>query len=88
MQHAVCSPRFGSAEESITIAKRIAAIAVGLNAEGKIQIGVISQLPDGACLEVCGEGFNERTIKVRWREQFYYVFLQDVELPESLAVYA
>jgi hypothetical protein len=45
------------------------------------KLGMITQLPAGAILQACGPGFNERTIKVRWAEGMYFVFLQDVEDP-------
>jgi len=73
---------------TIILSKKIAAIGAALNEDGKIRMGVISQLPDGANLEVCGDGFNDRTIKVRWQEQFYFVFMQDVEVPLSFAATA
>jgi hypothetical protein len=52
------------------------------NAE-EAKLGMITQLPAGAVLHVCGPGFNERTLKVRWAEGMYFVFLQDVEDPLS-----
>ncbi|MGA8028311.1 MAG: hypothetical protein WB992_14300 [Bryobacteraceae bacterium] len=67
----------------IILFKNIAAIGANLGEDGKIRMGVMSQLPEGADLEICGEGFNDRTIKVRWQEQFYFIFLQDVELPQT-----
>jgi hypothetical protein len=43
------------------------------------------QLPRGATLEVCGDGFNERTVKVRTNNRYYFVFRQDIEAPRAMA---
>jgi len=46
---------------------------------------MITQLPEGAELELCGEGFNERTVRVRWAEGFYFVFLQDLDVARTMS---
>jgi hypothetical protein len=48
-------------------------------AEGE-RFGPICRLPQAACLEVCGDGFNDRTVKVRYAHRSYFVFLQDLDL--------
>jgi hypothetical protein len=64
-----------------SLSKNIAGIQVLPAADaGEPRLGMITQLPQGAELEVCGEGFNERTVRVRWAEGFYFVFLQDLEI--------
>jgi hypothetical protein len=65
--------------------KNIAAIQVlptGNSEEPRL--GMITQLPAGAELQVCGEGFNERTMKVQWAGGLYFVFLQDVDSPLTM----
>lgn len=49
-------------------------------ADPGIHSGQITVIPKDACLQVCGVGFNDRTIKVRWDNRLCYVFLQDVSL--------
>ncbi len=44
-----------------------------------MRLGTIVQLPEGAQVHVCGEGFDDRTTKVSWEGGFYYIFLEDVE---------
>jgi hypothetical protein len=39
----------------------------------------ITKLPKGAQLQIWAKGFNERTVKVKWKDSFYFVFLQDLE---------
>lgn len=46
---------------------------------GDVRLGPISKIPEGANIECCGQGFNERTVKVRWRGMIYFVFVQDLE---------
>jgi hypothetical protein len=41
--------------------------------------GRISVLPEGATVETCGDGFNCRTLKVRYGSSFFYVFVRDLE---------
>lgn len=72
----------------MTLSKVIAAINIRETEDGHTRMGLIAQLPQGAQLEICGEGFNERTVKVRWKNQFYFVFLQDVEEPAPRALAA
>lgn len=47
--------------------------------DGKERLGRLCFLPRGAELENCGDGFNRRTMKVRHKRAFYFVFLRDLE---------
>jgi hypothetical protein len=47
--------------------------------KGKLRLGTLIRLPDGAEVEVCGEGFNDRTAKVILGESTYYVFVDDLQ---------
>ncbi len=71
-----------SVPQSFTLAKNIAAIELQSTEKGEERLGVISQLPRDAHLRVCGDGFNPRTVKVRCLGRYYFVFLQDIEVPE------
>lgn len=65
----------------LTLLKKISAIQLS-TAEGVPgKLGVITQLPSGATIDICGEGFNERTAKVRYCEGYFFVFLQDLQEP-------
>jgi hypothetical protein len=66
----------------ITLSKTIAAVNICKGDDGSARMGLIAQLPKGADLEICGEGFNERTLKVRWENQLYFVFSQDIVPPK------
>ena len=65
--------------------KNIAAIQVlPDDGRGEPRLGTITQLPYGAELRICGDGFNERTVRVQWAQGTYFVFLQDIEVPAML----
>ncbi|MGC2657793.1 MAG: hypothetical protein WA324_07430 [Bryobacteraceae bacterium] len=61
------------------LSRNIAAIQVEPYGRESSRLGVITQLPEGAELDPCGDGFDERTIKVKWQGSCYFVFLQDLE---------
>jgi hypothetical protein len=63
-----------------TLCKNIAAIQIRPAGNGEEHLGLLSQLPKGAELHICGDGFNSRTVKVEWRGHFYFVFMQDIEI--------
>jgi hypothetical protein len=64
---------------SYTLSRRVAAIRLTRAADGyRGKLGEIVQLQPGSRLDCCGDGYNERTIKVHYAGDFYFVFLQDV----------
>lgn len=76
-------PANNYAERICTLAKRVAAIPMIPTENGRAKLGSISQLPLGAQVEVFGEGFDNRTLKVRFNDGFYFVFSEDLELPRA-----
>jgi hypothetical protein len=66
------------AQRAYAIRNNIAAIElVGSEKEGA-RLGAVMQLPSGSRVEVCGSGFNERTVKIRSNDHYYFVFWQDL----------
>jgi hypothetical protein len=65
-------------QQTYTLSRKIAAIQLVANGCGEAQLGIVSQLLPGAHLHLCGNGFNEQTVKVRCESGFYFVFLQDI----------
>jgi hypothetical protein len=61
------------------LAKNAPAMQVIPDGSGKLRMGTLIRLPDGAEVELCGEGFNDRTAKVHWAGATYYVFLDDLQ---------
>ncbi|HZQ54388.1 MAG TPA: hypothetical protein VFB14_19455 [Bryobacteraceae bacterium] len=48
-----------------------------------VPLGPIIKIPIGARLDICGGGFDERTVKVRCADAYYFVFVQDLEMQQS-----
>lgn len=66
-------------ERSQILSRTIAGIQL-LPVDGKQgRLGNVTQLGPGSRLDFCGDGYDARTIKVRCRGNFYFVFLQDLE---------
>lgn len=72
------APRAHRVPLSHSLAKNIAAIELGAAENGKPRLGPVLQLPNGSLLDVCGDGFNERTIKIRSNGKYYFVFKSDL----------
>jgi len=69
-----------------TLLKRVAAIRLTRAAHGcQGKLGELVQLQPGTRLECCGDGYNERTIKVYCGGTFYFVFRQDIADAEEHA---
>ena len=79
---ALFTPEYNSVEATITVPKEISALEL-VQTEAGERLGQIAAVPKGTCLELCGSGFNERTIKVRFEKHLYFVFLQDLAPPED-----
>lgn len=76
---ALSVPQYHVPVEVRIVPARISAIPV-LAADDGGRLGAITQLPRGAELQISGDGFNERTIKVRCQDSFYFVFRDDIEI--------
>lgn len=69
----------GPAQSTYTLPRNISAIQVLSAAEGSTRMGTILQLPAGTQVRVCGDGFNERTVKVSCEGGYYFLFFEDLE---------
>jgi hypothetical protein len=74
--------------QSYVLSEEILAMELAEDGTGDIRLGPLSALPEGVEIELCGDGFNDRTAKIRWRGRFYFIFLQDLENQSALAQYA
>lgn len=72
-----------SLQQSIILCKNISALAVEADERGRQRCGLIEQLPTGSSVMLIGDGFNDRTVKVQCNGRCYFVFLQDIEDPDS-----
>lgn len=64
-------------EGTATLSKRVAAIRLLQQATGNGKLGPITQL-DPCLVDLCGPGYNDRTVKVRLNDQCYFVFRDDL----------
>ncbi|MBV9766299.1 MAG: hypothetical protein JOZ48_15740 [Acidobacteriaceae bacterium] len=69
----------GSPKKTYILPRNIAAIQAISDGQGHTRMGTILQLPEGTQVDVCGDGFNDRTVKVSCQSGFYFIFLEDVE---------
>ncbi len=65
-------------ESLYRLSDAISAFEIDADKNGSERLGPVCTLPAGANLKACGEGFNERTLKVSCDERSYFVFLQDL----------
>ncbi len=79
-QEALFIPYGAASGLTVSLSKSISAIRLQQKENGMgAELGAISQLGPGNTLVFCGEGFDERTVKVRVNDSFYFVFAEDVE---------
>ena len=52
---------------------------------GSVRLGLLTQLPQGAEIEIGGAGFNDKTVRVRCGTAAYFVFLDDLDLVKKYA---
>jgi len=69
----------GYSKTFYTLAKNTSAIQIIPDGNGRIRLGTLLQLPEGAQVEVNGEGFDDKTSRVTWEGASYYIFLNDVQ---------
>ena len=65
-------------ERSVSLCRPITGVQLMPREQGCAGLA-FSELPEGATVEVCDYGYNERTAKVRANGQYYFVFLQDID---------
>jgi hypothetical protein len=73
-------------EKSFKLWRNITVIRLVTNQKGDLRYAGISELPKGAEVDLCGMGFNERTVKLRWQGEFFIAFVQDLECPVMSAL--
>jgi hypothetical protein len=70
-------------QRSTILQKNIVAMALESPEDGTAPHVSLTQLPSGAEVAIVGEGFNDRTVKVHCNDRSYFVFMQDIEGPDS-----
>jgi hypothetical protein len=71
------------AQGPVILAEPIAAIQVlPARENGLLRLGLLSRLPAGAVLHICGDGFDKLTAKVLVDGQYYFVFREEIGWPQ------
>jgi hypothetical protein len=58
----------------------LCAMQANADSHGLCKMGLLTQITPNFPIEVCGEGFNEKTVRVRVKGQFYFVFREDLRV--------
>ena len=58
--------------------KNTLAIQAFPDGEGRLRMGTLIQLPQGAKVEMSGEGFDGRTARISWEGVSYFIFQDDI----------
>jgi hypothetical protein len=66
--------------------KNTPAIQIIPDGYDRIRMGTLLQLPEGAQVEINGEGFDDRTVRIAWEGNCYYAFREDLEGAERFKV--
>lgn len=69
---------------AVTLSRSVSAIQLVRRDDGTGKLGLLTQLSPGTQIILCGDGFNNRTIKVSAHGQCYFVFAHDLE-PQGFA---
>lgn len=65
-------------DNPVVLRKDIAAIQALSGGCGRPGLGIVLRLPRGLQVEVCGGGFSERTVKIRSKNDFFFVLRQNI----------
>ena len=59
--------------------KNTSAIQAFPDGEGRLRMGTLIQLPQGAKVELSGDGFDGRTARITWEGVCYFIFRDDIQ---------
>ena len=59
--------------------KNTCAIQAFQDGEGRLRMGTLIQLPEGAKVELSGDGFDGRTARITWEGVCYFIFRDDIQ---------
>ena len=59
--------------------KNTSAIQAFQDGEGRLRLGTLIQLPEGAKVELSGDGFDGRTARITWEGVSYFIFRDDIQ---------
>ena len=79
------SPVFAAdyARTFCVLPKNTSAIQIIPDGYNRIRMGTLLQLPEGVRVEINGEGFDDRTVRIVWEGVCYYAFREDLAAAET-----
>ena len=83
--HPFSIPKCDAVEQTVRLEKDISAIELEPGENGEAKLGRITPLLRGTKLDICGAGFNDRTVRARAYGRYYFIFRQDIETPQSFS---
>jgi hypothetical protein len=78
IEDSLYKPKMSTSPLSRSLSKNISAIELNGLENGQARLGPVLQLPSGAQVEVCGDGFNDRMVKIRSNGKYYFAFRSDL----------
>jgi hypothetical protein len=69
-------------ERTVILQKDISVLEIVPDASDA-RLGQLVALPKGARLEICGSGFNHRSVKAHYEGRFFFVYLLDIDSPST-----
>ncbi len=76
-------PDLNGEGKRLTLTRPACAIQI-IATEDRAKLGSLVSLAAGTEVVICGGGYDHRTVKVRAQEGYYFVFSEDLGLPEGL----
>jgi hypothetical protein len=67
-------------KKSVVLERKTAAIQMTRDEKGRFQLGLFTHLLPGTTIELCGPGFNQRTVQVRSAESYYLLLLRSTTI--------
>ena len=55
------------------------AMRILIGEDGRTMTGALTEIKRPTSSEICGQGFNDKTVKVRLGDDFYFVFRDDIQ---------
>jgi hypothetical protein len=62
----------------VRASRRVPAVRIVATADGASELGGFAHIEADSLLSLCGEGYNDQTVKVRLENEYFYVFRADL----------
>ncbi len=66
-----------------TLLRTISAIEILPGPKERGRLGHIVQLAPGTRVDICGPGFNDRTVRICSEQHYYFAFREDLTAPQE-----